>query len=1071
MKTTFGFVATLLCLFTVAVPSYSQWVQTNGPFAGIVTALLAKDNYILLGTQTGGVYRSTDNGLSWTSSSNGLYATPTTLEVDGFAVMGSNVYAATAWGVSLSTDNGISWTTVQSGMPSGRVYALAVSGNNLFAASGSAIYYSSNNGTSWNAANVGWPLTYHVTALGSVSSGGGVNTLLAATNGGGIYASGSNGNTWFAVNTGLTGTDVRSLLVSGTTMYAGTNGGGLFRSTNNGSNWTNLGLMNMNVSALAMSGTTLYAGTNKGIFSSTNNGTSWSDATNGLSYTGSVVLAVSGPSLFVGTNGGGVFLSSNNGASWAAANRGLTNMSVLALAASPSGGGSGANIFAGTDIGIFLSPDNGSTWTAVNNGLTSTYVNALTVSSSAAGAASNIFAGTSSDGVFRSTDNGTTWVKTALTGTNVLSLAVATGAGGSGSNLFAGTYHNGVYLSTDNGTNWSAVNTGLVNTDVYSLAVSGTNLFAGTGRGVYLSTNSGTSWTAVSSGLSNNTIVSLAALGSTLCAGAGETGVAGGVGAWASTNNGASWTTANTGLTDLRVMALGFSGTSLFAGTWFKGVHISTNSGTSWFPVNTGFPNLSVNALLVSGANLYVGTNQVHFAGTSLFGQSGGVWMRPLAEMVPAWLPQTSPLGTQALGQIQFVTSTEGWIVAGNGKLLHTTNAGSNWDKVVPGGLDSIEFNTDNLNSLPPLCFVNPTTGWIIGTSGGFQQAAGAVLFKTTNGGTSWSKQTLAGWSLGFGVQFVDANNGWAEVVNGNSSSFTYSIIRTTDGGNQWTSIYSSNSALCYPRFFDVRNGWAIIGTPGGAASSIVHTTDGGATWSTQFTDNTPGGLSRIQFLDLNNGWIVGDSSKIFHTTNGGSTWTRLANPGIDRSSMLRTLFFLDANTGWIGGQVASGAVPAFVLHTSNGGASWSFQGGAAWTPPNPCPVHSNPIGMYFVDANTGWMSTHYGDLVKTTTGSGVTAVGEIHGNGIPDKFSLEQNYPNPFNPSTTIRFELSQAADVSLRIYNVLGQLIATLVDEPKRAGAYQVQWSASNVPSGTYFYRLQSAGFIETKKMLLLR
>jgi hypothetical protein len=96
----------------------------------------------------------------------------------------------------------------------------------------------------------------------------------------------------------------------------------------------------------------------------------------------------------------------------------------------------------------------------------------------------------------------------------------------------------------------------------------------------------------------------------------------------------------------------------------------------------------------------------------------------------------------------------------------------------------------------------------------------------------------------------------------------------------------------------------------------------------------------------------------------------------------------------------------------------------------------------------------------------------------LPLKYSLSENYPNPFNPSTMIQYDLPKAANVSLNIYNTLGQLVASLVDEHKVAGSYQVQWNPSYVPSGVYFYRLQArqtdggqAGeFGETKKMILL-
>lgn len=117
-------------------------------------------------------------------------------------------------------------------------------------------------------------------------------------------------------------------------------------------------------------------------------------------------------------------------------------------------------------------------------------------------------------------------------------------------------------------------------------------------------------------------------------------------------------------------------------------------------------------------------------------------------------------------------------------------------------------------------------------------------------------------------------------------------------------------------------------------------------------------------------------------------------------------------------------------------------------------------------------------DSIKITA-SGVTATTDVTKEvEIPRVYSLSQNYPNPFNPSTTIRYELPKAADVSLKIFNTLGQLVATLVDERREAGYYQVQWNA-DVPTGVYFYRLvanaipsgQAGEFIETKKLMLLR
>lgn len=89
----------------------------------------------------------------------------------------------------------------------------------------------------------------------------------------------------------------------------------------------------------------------------------------------------------------------------------------------------------------------------------------------------------------------------------------------------------------------------------------------------------------------------------------------------------------------------------------------------------------------------------------------------------------------------------------------------------------------------------------------------------------------------------------------------------------------------------------------------------------------------------------------------------------------------------------------------------------------------------------------------------------------IPNTFSLQQNYPNPFNPSTNIGFRIADRGFVSLKVFDILGNEVATLVNEEKPEGSYEVTFDAAELPSGIYFYKLQSGGFIETKKMLLLK
>ena len=92
-------------------------------------------------------------------------------------------------------------------------------------------------------------------------------------------------------------------------------------------------------------------------------------------------------------------------------------------------------------------------------------------------------------------------------------------------------------------------------------------------------------------------------------------------------------------------------------------------------------------------------------------------------------------------------------------------------------------------------------------------------------------------------------------------------------------------------------------------------------------------------------------------------------------------------------------------------------------------------------------------------------------GGEIPDKFDLLQNYPNPFNPSTKIRYSLPEVSSATIKVYDMLGNEVATLVNKEQPAGNYEVDFNASELSSGIYFYKLQAGNFIEMKKMTLIR
>jgi hypothetical protein len=236
----------------------------------------------------------------------------------------------------------------------------------------------------------------------------------------------------------------------------------------------------------------------------------------------------------------------------------LESASVKSFAFNSSG-----DIFAGGACSVFRSTDNGDTWIQINNGLTKTWILAIAINSSDV-----IFAGTEGGGVFRSIDNGENWTETNI---GLVDYEVKALAFNSSDNIFAGTYGGGVFRSTDNGDTWALVHIGMTNYKVRALAINSSgDIFAGTqGGGVFRSTDNGDSWTEINTGLTR-TVISDIAINSSDDIFAGTTG--GGV--FYSTDNGDSWTEINTGLTHTTIFDIAInSSDGIFAGTSGGGVY------------------------------------------------------------------------------------------------------------------------------------------------------------------------------------------------------------------------------------------------------------------------------------------------------------------------------------------------------------------------------------------------------------------------------------------------------------------------------------------------------------------
>ncbi len=151
------------------------------------------------------------------------------------------------------------------------------------------------------------------------------------------------------------------------------------------------------------------------------------------------------------------------------------------------------------------------------------------------------------------------------------------------------------------------------------------------------------------------------------------------------------------------------------------------------------------------------------------------------------------------------------------------------------------------------------------------------------------------------------------------------------------------------------------------------------------------------------------------------------------------------------------------IAKSSNGGLDWNYYDFES-------PEYLTKL--FFSSINTGWVVGDSGTIMKTTTGGVPIGIQQI-GTNVPLDFSLSQNYPNPFNPSTKIRFDISAttAAQTFLIVYDLLGREVAILVNEKLRPGEYEVDFNASNYPSGVYYYKLSAGNFSETRKMVLVK
>ena len=381
-------------------------------------------------------------------------------------------------------------------------------------------------------------------------------------------------------------------------------------------------------------------------------------------------------------------------------------------------------------------------------------------------------------------------------------------------------------------------------------------------------------------------------------------------------------------------------------------------------------------------------------------------------------------------------------------------------------------------------------------------------IFLTSNGGNTW-KNIRSPFNHEFeDISIVDSLHIWGAVGNGQ-------IYSTLDGGLNWTLQFYDTTLtkfMNYIEMFDSNNGIAMGDglTHDQHPAVFLRTTDGGNTWISM-NDSSFGGVSggvwsRLDFVDINIGYFFASGinpPKLFKTVNGGQSWEYANFSGgltilnfynekiglfydISERKIMRTI---DASstwqtiditvTGWGNDFEFLPNDPSKIWFTDGPSLFYSADTGRTWVEQN---IHNEDLetrDIVFTDDRHGWILCDNGKLFYTNNNGGmITAVEKEHPNIFPTEFYLEQNYPNPFNPTTIIKYSIpvvdenfSSTTNVTLKIYDILGKEIATLVNEEKLSGNYSIEFNAKNLTSGIYYCRIISNNYSSTKKMILLK
>jgi len=440
----------------------------------------------------------------------------------------------------------------------------------------------------------------------------------------------------------------------------------------------------------------------------------------------------------------------------------------------------------------------------------------------------------------------------------------------------------------------------------------------------------------------------------------------------------------------------------------------TSDSGLTWYPISSSSDN---NFIAASFIDMNDG---IAISKSKLFRTTdGGI----------TWSNCIFSYTNQDLKSISSSSENDAIAVGDKAVVLRTSDGGVSWSRLLSGTLYEllgISFRS--------VCMIDKYTSFIAGEKG--------TILNTTDNGENWNSLTSGTVNNLNCIDFVTPNIGYVVGDNG-------TVLKTTDGGAHWHSQNTVTKKLNGVSFISPDKGVAV-----GNDGIILRTINGGVNWIPQTISDAA--LFSV-WLHSDTGVAVGEYGSVFITTNGGSSWFKNDVGITDYHVNFNSVNFSDQKNGTIVGS------DGIVLRTSDGGFNWIEQ------------RSGTNLSLYcvnFINNDYGMIVGSSGTILRTTNG-GETDVKNYPYDmvDVPNEFALSQNYPNPFNPTTKIHFQVPKTGLVTLKVYDVLGREVTTLLNEVKQPGTYEIEWNASALASGIYFYQLQSGSFTDVKKMILIR